>query len=142
MATESGKGKALLTFRLPETNQLIAWAGSGSATRRPAFFFHGTPSSRLECQEFRQELCQHNIRLIAPDRPGFGRSEFQAGRSIGDYARDIVMLAKHLNLQDYVVVGASGGGPYALACARYINPIEGLKAVALHLSNEGSQFEH
>ncbi|KAH6898196.1 Alpha/Beta hydrolase protein [Thelonectria olida] len=131
MATGQGEGKTLLTFRLPKTRRLIAWAEFGSTTGRPIIFFHGTPSSRLECQEFHQELCEHNIRLIAPDRPGFGRSEFQTGRSIGDYAREIVTLAQHLKLQEYVIMGGSGGGPYALACARYINPNEGLKAVAV-----------
>ena len=98
---------------------------------RPLIFLHGTPSCRLECAEFHKELFERNIRLIAPDRPGFGRSEFLPGRTIGNYAEDIRALAKHLNLDRYALVGGSGGGPYALACARYIHPDEGLSAIGV-----------
>ncbi|KPM43641.1 hypothetical protein AK830_g2908 [Neonectria ditissima] len=123
--------KRLLTFRLPTSNRLIAWAEFGSPTGRPVIFLHGTPSSRLECQEFHEELYAKNIRLIAPDRPGFGRSEFHRNRTIGGSASDVQALAKHLELPEYVVIGGSGGGPYALACARHINPDDGLRAVAV-----------
>ncbi|KAF5012996.1 hypothetical protein FDECE_943 [Fusarium decemcellulare] len=123
--------RTLLTFRLPSTNRLISWAEFGSPNGRPVVFLHGTPSSRLECAEFHQELHEHNIRLIAPDRPGFGRSEFLPDRTIGGYANEIQALAKHLSLSEYMVMGGSGGGPYALACARHIKPEDGLRAVSV-----------
>lgn len=94
-------------------------------------FLHGTPSCRLECAEFHKKLFDRNIRLIAPDRPGFGRSEFLPERTFGGYAEDVRALAKHLNLLRYVLVGGSGGGPYALGCARHIHPDEGLSAVGV-----------
>jgi pimeloyl-ACP methyl ester carboxylesterase len=119
-----------LSFRLP-TNRLISWAEYGSPQGRPLIFLHGTPSSRLECAEFHNELKSRNIRLIAPDRPGFGRSEFLPGRTIGEYATDVLALAKHLDLTKYSVMGGSGGGPYALACARYLQPEDGLQGVCV-----------
>ncbi|KAH6964437.1 Alpha/Beta hydrolase protein [Fusarium avenaceum] len=122
--------RTLLSFRLP-TNRLISWAEYGSSKGRPLIFLHGTPSSRLECAEFHDELKIRNIRLIAPDRPGFGRSEFLPGRTIGGYATDILALAKHLDMTKYHVMGGSGGGPYALACARYLQPEDGLQGVCV-----------
>ncbi|KAL2693597.1 hypothetical protein Neosp_000157 [[Neocosmospora] mangrovei] len=79
--------RTLLTFRLPSTKRLISWAEFGSPNGRPIIYLHGTPSSRLECAEFHQELHDRNIRLIAPDRPGFGRSEVHPGRTIGGHIR-------------------------------------------------------
>ncbi|KAM0246132.1 hypothetical protein ACHAP5_004914 [Fusarium lateritium] len=122
--------RTLLSFRLP-TNRLISWAEYGSPKGRPLIFLHGTPSSRLEGAEFHDELKTRSIRLIAPDRPGFGRSEFLPGRTIGGYATDVLALAKHLNLAKYSVMGGSGGGPYALACARYLQPEDGLQGICV-----------
>ena len=56
--------------------------------------------------------------MIAPDRPGFGLSDFQAGRRITDWPDDVQALASHLRLSRFAVLGASAGGPYAVACAR------------------------
>ncbi|KAM0345727.1 hypothetical protein ACHAPU_006080 [Fusarium lateritium] len=123
--------RTLLSFRLPFTNRLISWAEYGSPKGRPLIFLHGTPSSRLECAEFHDELHALSIRLIAPDRPGFGRSEFLPGHTIGGYAADVRALAKHLDLAKYSIMGGSGGGPYALACARHHQPEDGLQGVCI-----------
>jgi pimeloyl-ACP methyl ester carboxylesterase len=55
-------------------------------------------------------------RLVVPERPGFGRSDFQPGRRLLDWADDVRELADHLGLERFSVVGISGGGPHALAC--------------------------
>jgi pimeloyl-ACP methyl ester carboxylesterase len=57
------------------------------------------------------------LRLLSVDRPGFGQSTFQPGRRIGGWAADIDALADQLGLRRFSIVGVSGGGPYALACA-------------------------
>ena len=57
------------------------------------------------------------LRLLSVDRPGFGQSTFHPHRRIGDWAADIAALADRLALQRFSIVGVSGGGPYALACA-------------------------
>ncbi|KAK7427161.1 hypothetical protein QQZ08_006274 [Neonectria magnoliae] len=129
MASQSKK--CLLTFRLPTSNRQISWAEFGSPTGRPVISLHGTSSCRLEFQQFHEELYEKNIRIIAPDRPGIGRSEFQPNRTIGGYASDVQALAKHLELQEYTVMGTGVGGSFALACARHINPDDGLKAVGV-----------
>jgi pimeloyl-ACP methyl ester carboxylesterase len=57
------------------------------------------------------------IRLIAPERPGFGLSTYQPGRSLASYALDIADLADALGVGRFGVAGVSGGAPYAVACA-------------------------
>jgi len=59
--------------------------------------------------------------VIVPDRPGLGRSDFQPGRRIGDWPADVIVLANHLGLTRFAVLGYSGGGPYAAACALKIS---------------------
>jgi pimeloyl-ACP methyl ester carboxylesterase len=58
-----------------------------------------------------------NLRLIAPDRPGMGLSSFQPRRRFTDWPKDVISLADHLGFDRFAIVGYSGGGPYAAACA-------------------------
>ena len=52
------------------------------------------------------------------DRPGIGLSTFQPNRKLLNWPADIAQLARHLKLSHYRVLGASGGGPYAITCAK------------------------
>ena len=61
-----------------------------------------------------------NLRIIAPDRPGFGRSDFQSGRQLVDWATDVIELAGALELDRFSVLGLSGGVSYAAVCASKI----------------------
>jgi pimeloyl-ACP methyl ester carboxylesterase len=102
------------------------------ATSGPAvFYLHGFPGCRLSGGAFfdahAKEQC---VRIIAVERPGLGLSSPQPGRKLTDHATDIHELAAHLNLDSYGIVGVSGGGPYALACA-YSLPPEKLKSVSV-----------
>jgi len=81
------------------------------------FYFHGWPSSRLEARITRDMASEMNLRIIAPDRPGYGLSDFQPHRAIIDWAADVGDLADHLNINRFTVLGISGGGPYAAVCA-------------------------
>jgi len=89
---------------------------------KPVFYFHGTPSSRLEWRMLHSAamLQELHLRLIAPDRPGMGLSSFAKRRRISDWPADVVSLADYIGLKRFAVLGYSGGGPYALACARSI----------------------
>jgi pimeloyl-ACP methyl ester carboxylesterase len=58
--------------------------------------------------------------VIALDRPGYGLSDFRPGRAISDWPADVAQAADALGIGRFSVAGASGGGPYALACAREI----------------------
>jgi pimeloyl-ACP methyl ester carboxylesterase len=85
----------------------------------PVFYFHGTPSARVEWELFgNEELTGRlNMRLIAVDRPGMGLSDFQPGRRMGDWPADLAALADHLGLARFGILGYSGGTPYATVCA-------------------------
>lgn len=85
----------------------------------PLFYFHGSPSARIEFALFGNEalLQKLNIRLIAIDRPGCGLSDFQPDRRFMDWPKDVLAVADHLHLNRFAILGYSGGGPYAAVCA-------------------------
>jgi pimeloyl-ACP methyl ester carboxylesterase len=58
-----------------------------------------------------------NVRVIAPDRPGFGGSEFKRSRKLEDWPQDVIELADALDLDRFAILGFSGGGPYVAVCA-------------------------
>ena len=115
-------------IRLPDGRSL-GYAEFGTAEGRPLLYFHGLPASRLEARLADQAARRLKIRLIAPDRPGIGLSDFQHGRTLADWPEDVRHLADVLNIDHFTVLGVSGGGPYAVACASLL--AERLLAVGL-----------
>jgi pimeloyl-ACP methyl ester carboxylesterase len=89
----------------------------GDPAGTPVFLFHGTPGSRLTFLDDDPVACELGVRLVTPDRPGFGLSDFQPGRTLLDWGKDVAALADHLGLDRFAVAGASGGGPHTAACA-------------------------
>jgi pimeloyl-ACP methyl ester carboxylesterase len=96
----------------------LSYAEYGDPTGKPLFYFHGIPGSRMECPVDESYLQTKNIRLIAPERPGYGLSDTFENRRILDWPDDLAQLADNLGLEQFHVLGFSGGGSYALACAR------------------------
>lgn len=68
-------------------------------------YLHGTPSCRLEPAAFgvADAASRRGIRLIAPDRPGIGRSDALPERRVLDYPADIAFLADHLRIGRFAV---------------------------------------
>lgn len=97
----------------------LGFAEYGNPDGEPILYFHGHPSSRLDWALFDPSdiVTQMSIRLIAPDRPGHGLSSYQPGRTMLDWPDDMTELADVLKLERFGVLGVSGGGPYAAACA-------------------------
>jgi pimeloyl-ACP methyl ester carboxylesterase len=83
----------------------------------PVFLLHGTPGSRVDLRPRQGLLYRLGVRLITYDRPGYGDSDRHVGRRVGDVAADVEAIADSLGLKRFAVVGRSGGGPHALACA-------------------------
>lgn len=107
----------------------LGYALYGDPDGLPVFYFHGFPASRLEGRLPAGAAAETGIRLIAPDRPGFGLSDFAVGRKILDWPQDVLELADYLELERFAILGVSGGGPYSLACALRLG--ERISATAL-----------
>jgi pimeloyl-ACP methyl ester carboxylesterase len=95
----------------------LGYAEYGKSDGKPGFYFHGHPGSRLEPQFADEVAADAGLRVIALDRPGYGLSDFLPNRTILDWPRDVEDVASTLGLSAFSVIGSSGGGPYALACA-------------------------
>ncbi|KAI9700552.1 MAG: hypothetical protein M1820_006706 [Bogoriella megaspora] len=108
----------------------LGFAMYGASTGPALFHFHGNPSSRLEAADFDKLGRQLGARIIGVDRPGMGLSTFYPNRKLTNWPMDVTELAQYLGVDSFGVLGVSGGGPYALACARYIPP-EQLRAVGV-----------
>lgn len=78
---------------------------------------HGCPDSRVIGRLAAAAAARHGIRLVAPDRPGFGLSDPKPGRTILDWPDDLAQLADALGLDRFPVIGLSAGCAFAAACA-------------------------
>ncbi|SPO07625.1 uncharacterized protein DNG_10320 [Cephalotrichum gorgonifer] len=108
----------------------IGFACFGAQSGPTIFYLHGFPGSRVSGRFFDEPAKKLGARIVAVERPGIGISSPQPGRKLLDHADDIRDLAEHLDIKSYGIIGLSGGGPYALACA-YSLPEENLKSVSV-----------
>jgi pimeloyl-ACP methyl ester carboxylesterase len=109
------------TVRLSDGRSL-AFREYGGAAAATILYCHGVPSSRAEGDLVLDAaaVSRLGLRIVVPDRPGVGDSDPKPGRRITDWADDVRELADHLGVKTLVVVGSSGGAPYALACGARI----------------------
>jgi len=96
----------------------------------PVFLLHGTPGCRLSARPSDVDLERLGVHLVTYDRPGYGRSDPHRGRTVADAADDVRIIADSLGLGTFAVIGRSGGGPHALACAALL-PERVTRAAAL-----------
>jgi len=104
------------TIQLKDGREL-SYTEYGDLKGKPFFFFHGWPVSRLSGAVADKAAKKLGIRVISPDRPGYGLSDFKKDRQLLDWADDVSELAEKLKIKKFAVVGVSGGGPYAAICA-------------------------
>ncbi|MEV8328649.1 alpha/beta hydrolase [Kitasatospora sp. NPDC056731] len=95
----------------------LAVESLGDPRGRPVFLLHGMPGSRVGPHPRSTVLYRLGVRLISYDRPGYGDSTRQFGRRVSAAAADVRAIADDLKLDGFAVLGRSGGGPHALACA-------------------------
>ena len=77
---------------------------------------HGTPGGHEPHPELTAAAQQLGLRLATYARPGYAGSTRQPGRTVADAVADVLALADAVGAEQFAVLGASGGGPHALAC--------------------------
>jgi pimeloyl-ACP methyl ester carboxylesterase len=94
----------------------------GDPRGEPALFFHGLIGSHHQASYIADQAKEHGLRIIAPNRPGVGRSGFVRRRVALEAVPDVEDLASGLGLAEFSVIGISGGAPYALATLYRLAP--------------------
>ncbi|WP_295717376.1 alpha/beta fold hydrolase, partial [uncultured Halovibrio sp.] len=95
----------------------IAYAEYGRSNGTPLVFFHGTPGSRRLGALLDRAARRHDVRVLAPERPGYGRSSPWPNRSVADAAEFVTPVLDDAGVDTARLVAFSGGGPYALSTA-------------------------
>jgi pimeloyl-ACP methyl ester carboxylesterase len=103
------------TVELTDGRRLAGW--TAGAVSEAVLFHVGTPSAGIPYPPLVTEAARHGLRFVTYSRPGYAGSSRHEGRSVSDCAGDVAALAERLSLERIHVVGWSGGGPHALACA-------------------------
>ncbi len=84
----------------------------------PALVWHtGSPQTGALLDPLVAATSARGIRLVSYGRPSYGGSSPDRGRRVAAAAADVGAIAGALGLERFAVMGASGGGPHALACA-------------------------
>jgi len=104
--------------RVPiDDDRHVAYAEYGDPAGHPVVFFHGTPGSRRLGRLFDDAARREGVRVLAPDRPGYGRSSPWPMRDLSDTGAFVAPVLDDAGVDRVGVVGFSGGGPHALAFA-------------------------
>jgi pimeloyl-ACP methyl ester carboxylesterase len=105
--------------RLPDGRVVRAHDGGdqGGDTRPAIVWHHGSPQTGAILPPLLDAAAARGIRMVSYGRPSYGGSTPRPGRSVGSAAEDVAAVADELGLDRFAVMGASGGGPHALACA-------------------------
>jgi pimeloyl-ACP methyl ester carboxylesterase len=100
----------------PDGRSLDLWL-AGPPDGDPLVFHMGTPASGLPFEAHVRHLADRGLRYVSASRPGYGTSTRREGRSIADVVDDTRAVLDHLGSDKAWVLGWSGGGPHAMACA-------------------------
>lgn len=104
ITTTDGRVLHVYDVPQPQTNLVVFW-------------HHGTPNVGEPPAPLLPAAERDGIRWISYDRPGYGGSPPQRGRTVASVAADVTHVADALGVERFAAMGHSGGGPHALACA-------------------------
>ena len=89
----------------------------GPKDTTPLVFHHGTPGSLILFEPFIEAVVARGLRYVSYSRPGCGSSTRQKDRTVADCAKDTESILDEIGANRSYIIGWSGGGPHALACA-------------------------
>ncbi len=77
----------------------------------------GTPAPPVRWDALGRICEQRGLRLVTYARPGYSGSTPNPGRVVADAASDVAAVMDALDIEEFITIGHSGGGPHALAAA-------------------------
>jgi pimeloyl-ACP methyl ester carboxylesterase len=98
-------------------DRILAVEDAGDPDGRPVMVHVGTPGCRRPYGTTVADATRQGLRLISYDRPGYGDSTPNPGRSTVDCASDVRSICEALGIDRLAMWCLSGGGPHVLACA-------------------------
>ncbi len=105
-------------IRLPGGRVLVVHdTGPREAGVPVVVWHHGSPQSGALLPPVVDAANARGMRVVSCARPGYGGSTRAPGRSVADAASDVGHALDELGIERCCTVGASGGGPHALALA-------------------------
>jgi len=104
------------TVRLADGRR-IGYAEYGDPQGASVLAIHGTPGSRFMFALTDKASRDRGLRIFAPERPGYGLSDFRRKDGLAQAADDLRWFADAVGLRRFALIGVSGGGPYAVATA-------------------------
>ncbi len=104
---------------LRDGRRLIVHAADrpGASDELTLVWHHGSPQTGALLEPLVAAAATRNIRFVSYARPSYAGSSPNRGRDVGSAAADVAQVAHALGVDRFAVMGASGGGPHALACA-------------------------
>jgi pimeloyl-ACP methyl ester carboxylesterase len=103
-----------------DDGRLVQVYDSGDENTPDAFtvlWHHGSPQTGAPLAPHLAAARVRGIRLLSYGRPAYGGSSPHPGRDVASAATDVARIVDTLGVGRFAVMGASGGGPHALACA-------------------------
>ncbi|WP_265523482.1 alpha/beta fold hydrolase [Oerskovia flava] len=89
----------------------------GETPAETVLWHHGSPQTGALLDPLVEAAQARGIRVVSCARPSYGGSSPHPGRTVASVADDVAQVADALTIQRFAVMGSSGGGPHALACA-------------------------
>ena len=126
------------TVKTPD-GRILAIEEAGDPLGRPVLVHNGTPNSRHLYGPHAADAAARGLRLIGYDRPGYGGSTPQPGRSVADCAADVRAICAELGIDRLATWGVSGGGPHVLACAALLPDLVAAAASLASLAPVGAE---
>jgi len=138
--TPAGHDRTVIEVAVPKarslrtaTGRVVGYYEYGAPSGRPVVAMHGTPASGAGYAWADAAARDLDVRIVAPDRPGIGASDpwRQRGARVVDYPSELEAFVDALGIEQFRLLGYSGGGPYALACAHALaDRVEAIAVVA------------
>ncbi len=104
---------------LADGRRLVVFdTGAGGASDAlTVLWHHGSPQTGAPLEPLLAAAASRGVRLVSYGRPSYGGSSPSRGRDVASAAVDVAQIVDALGVGRFAVMGASGGGPHALACA-------------------------